>query len=95
MYSTCFIFSCAILLARSVTVPLPGHHTCLHLLRLRDVDVLNVAILCESVLALFVLQKTIFDYLQCTESVNFLGLEVFLAPPTAWAGRNQPQTPKN
>ena len=31
----------------------------------------------------------------CTESVNFLGFEVFLAPPTAWAARNQPRTPKN
>ena len=30
-----------------------------------------------------------------TESVNFLGLEVFLAPPTAWAARNQPRTPEN
>ena len=30
-----------------------------------------------------------------TESVNILGLEVFLAPPTAWAARNQPRTPKN
>ena len=31
----------------------------------------------------------------CTESVNFLGLEVFLAPSTAWAACNQPRTPKN
>ena len=31
---------------------------------------------------------------ECTESVNFLGLEVFLAPPTAWAARNQPRTQK-
>ena len=30
-----------------------------------------------------------------TASVNFLGLEVFLAPPTAWAARNQPRTPEN
>ena len=34
---------------------------------------------------------------ESTESVNFLGLEVFLAPPTAWSARarNQPWTPKN
>ena len=31
----------------------------------------------------------------CTEPVNFLGLEVFLAPPTAWAALNQPRTPEN
>ena len=60
-YFTCFIFGGAILVAGSVTVPLPGCHACLHLLRLGDVDVLNVAILCESVLALFILQKAIFD----------------------------------
>ena len=30
-----------------------------------------------------------------TVSVNFLGLEVFLAPTTAWAARNQPRTPEN
>ena len=32
---------------------------------------------------------------QSTDSVNFLGLEVFLATPTAWAARNQPRTPEN
>ena len=35
------------------------------------------------------------DYGSATESVNFLGLEVFLAPPTAWAARNQPRAPEN
>ena len=53
---TRFIFSGAVLLAGGIAVPLPGHHANLHLLRLGDVGVLDVAILGESVLALFILQ---------------------------------------
>ena len=45
--------------------------------------------------AFFCLIQLPFLLYMNTESVNFLGLEVFLAPSTAWAARNQPRTPKN
>ena len=54
-YFTCFKFSSAFRLASGITVPLPGCHTCLHLPWLGNVDVLDVAVLCECVLTLFIL----------------------------------------